>query len=163
MKRIISAFLILFFLFSLSACKSDAENIRNPITYYYQSANTDYTSVNGMIVAELREASGHIDEYGFLIEQYLNGPRSTKCISPFPAGITLEEFELEANKAMLTLSPHITTLSGAELMFACVCLTKTVSELTGVRSVQIATVDGTINGNSSITLTPNSFVIWNNQ
>ena len=116
-----------------------------------------------MIFAELREASGHIDEYRFLIEQYLNGPRSTECISPFPAGITLEEFELEANKAMLTLSPHITTLSGAELMFACVCLTKTVSELTGVRSVQIATVDGTINGNSSITLTPNSFVIWNNQ
>lgn len=162
MKRMISVFLILSCLLSLSACKPDAENIRNPVNYYYQTADTDYTSVNGMIATEVREASGHIEEYAYLIEQYLNGPRNTECISPFPAGIALEEFELETNKAVLTLSPHITTLSGAELMFACVCLTKTVSEMTGVRSVQIATVDGTINGNSTITLTPNSFVISNN-
>lgn len=163
MKRIISVLLTLACLIALSGCNSDAEDIKNPVTYYYQTAKINYNSANGMIATEVREASGHIEEYAYLIEQYLNGPRNTDCISPFPAGITLVEFELATNKAMLTLSPHITTLSGAELMFACVCLTKTISEMTGVRSVQIATVDGTINGNSTITLTPNSFVIWNNQ
>jgi germination protein M len=163
MKKAISVLLVLACLLALPACNSGSDSIKNPVTYYYQTTSTDYNSESGMVATEIREAFGHVGEYAYLIEQYLNGPRNSGCISPFPGGTTLEEFELEPNKAMLTLSPHITTLSGAELMFACVCLTKTVSEMTGVRSVQIATVGGTINGNSSITLTPNSFALLNNQ
>ena len=163
MKKVTLFLLVFTLLAVLSACQKDIVAVKNPVTYYYKTTNTDYNATSGMVASEVRDATGHNNEYPYLIEQYLNGPRSSDCVSPFPAGTTLEEFELDTNKAMVKLSPHISTLSGANLMFACVCLTKTVSEMTGARSVQIAIVDGTINGNSTVTLTPDSFVLWNNQ
>lgn len=163
MKKVISFCLASTLFFIFAACSADSGPVKSPVNYYYQTADLDYNSADGMIALEIRKASGHTNDYPYLIAQYLNGPEGDDCTSPFPAGITLEEFEIDSNKAMLTLSSHITTLSGSELMFACVCLTKTVSEMTGARSVQIATANGTINGNSSITLTPDSFVLWNGQ
>lgn len=159
MKRIICICLVMSIL--LLACDMDDSNLQVPVAYFYQTVETDYSSENGMITVEMREAKGHATDYQYLIEQYLNGPRNYQCISPFPAGTILEELNIDSNKAQLVLSPHMSTLSGAELTLACACLTKTVIEMTGVRTVEISTSYGTLNGSDTITMTADSFVLWN--
>ena len=160
MKRIICICLLLSILLLASACDAVKNNLQSTVTYYYRTTETDYSTSSGMITAEVREIKGHADDYSKLIEQYLNGPKSYDCISPFPAGTALEEFNIDSNAVQLVLSPHMTTLSGAELTFACACITKTVIGLTGVRSVQISTTSGTLNGSDSITMTEDSFLLW---
>lgn len=163
MKRTICSLLIIILLFFLCSCGLENEPVNNPVTYYYRSTKTKYGTQSNLIIGETREAKGHTNDYQYLIEQYLNGPRTYDSISPFPAGTMLEELSVDTTKAYIVLSPHIAILSGSELIVACACLTKTVLEMTGVRSVQISTTNGTLNGMESITLTADSFANWDEQ
>lgn len=157
MKRIICCFLVFTYLFMFPSCGYKNEPVEVPVNYYYRIPKTEYGDQATLIVPEIREAKGHIQDYRYLIEQYLNGPRTYDCISPFPAGTTLEELDVDKSKAYIVLSPHIATLSGYELMLAFACMTKTVLEMTGVHTIQISTSSGTLNGKDSITLTADSF------
>lgn len=159
MKRYICIILAIATLMLICSCTSESDEIKNPVTYYYQSAKIDYNSPDGVVKAEIRDSRGHVNDFRYLIEQYLNGPRNYECFSPFPAGTTLEEFDMDEQRVSLILSSHMTTLSGAELMFACACMTKTVIVMTGVTSVQIGTINGTLNGQETITMTADSFVL----
>lgn len=160
MKCVICYLLIITCMILFCSCGLNIKSVHNPVTFYYKSPETKFGAQSSLVVGEIRESKGHTQDYQYLIEQYLNGPRTYDCISPFPAGTMLEELSVETTKAYITLTPHITTLSGSELMFACACLTKTVLEMTGVRSVQINSSNGTLNGMESITLTADSFVYW---
>lgn len=160
MKRIIAFVLFLSVMFMLCACTKSNKQITTSVTYYYRTVEVDCGPDSGVITPEVREVSGIPDDYQQLMAQYLNGPRSNDCISPFPAGTTLEEFNLDSKKAQIKLSPHLALLSGAELMIACACLTKTVTQLTGVDSVQISADNGLLNDQEYITLTADSFAYF---
>lgn len=160
MKRIICFFLIITCLFLLCSCGLKNEPIQNPVTFYYRNPKTKFGTQANLIIGETRESKEHAEDYQYLIEQYLNGPITYDSTSPFPGGTTLAEFSMDASKAYIVLTSQITTLTGSELMVACACITKTVSEMTGVRSVQISTSNGTLDGKESITLTADSFVLW---
>lgn len=157
MKKYICYLLVFACMLCLCACNDSTKEIKQPVNYYYCSVPMEYGSDVSIITAEVREAFGYSNDYHSLIEQYLNGPKTYDCISPFPAGTTLEDFLLSGNKAQIMLSTHMSVLSGSELMLACACLTKTVCELTGARSVQISSDGGMLNGEESITLTADSF------
>lgn len=157
MKRIICCFLVFIYLFSFSSCGYKNEPAEVPINYYYRVPETEFGEQATLIVPEIREAKGHKQDYRYLIEQYLNGPQTYDCISPFPGGTTLEELDADTSKVYIVLSPHIGTLSGHELMLAFACLTKTVLEMTGAHTIQISTSSGTLNGKDSITFTADSF------
>ena len=149
----------LFVVFS-SACSTATANYESPINFYYIHNDLEFGTESGVIKATIRESKGHTDDYTFLINQYLNGPISYDCISPFPAGTTLEELSWDQNRVQIVLSPHITTLNGIDLIVACSCLTKTVTEMTGINTVQIRSSRGLLNGEQVLTLSADSFIFW---
>ncbi len=157
MKRIICLLLALVCVLYLYGCQDKTAEIKQPVNYYYRTVPTQYGSDASIITCEVREAYGYGNDYRQLIEQYLNGPKTYDCISPFPAGTTIEDFSLNGVKAQIMLSTHMSILSGSELMLACACLTRTVCEMTGVGAVQISSDGGMLNDEESITLTADSF------
>lgn len=157
MRRTICCYLILLHLILLGSCGNNNKPADEPVNFYYRTPETEFGTQDTLIIAQIREAKGHSQDYHYLISQYLNGPTTYDCISPFPGGTTLEELDVDKVKARIVLSPHIATLSGSELMLACACMTKTVLEMTGVDAVQISTSKGTLNGKEFITLTADSF------
>jgi len=136
--------------------------MRSPVNFYYKTDSIKYDSQQGVIAVEVRDAKSHADDYQHLLEQYLNGPRISGRISPFPAGTTLKVFNLNEASAQVILSPHLTILSDTELMIACVCLAKTLFDLTGVQSVQIGAQNNLLNGKQYVTITTDNFSLWNN-
>lgn len=158
MKQTICTILTISFLYLLCSCGNNNIKIKDPVNFYYCTPETQFGEHSTLMVAQIREAKDHIQDYPYLISQYLNGPITYDCVSPFPGGTTLEEFTINKSQASIVLSPHIATLSGSELMLACACMTKTVIEMTGVETVQISTIEGTLNGKDFIVLTADSFV-----
>lgn len=157
MKRILCILLTLVIMFPLSACGDNRKELRAPVNFYYRTREVEFGSGEGVISAEQRESFGHSDDYVYLTEIYLNGPTTGKCISPFPAGTTLEHLDFTQDKVLVELSSHISLLSGAELTIACVCLTKTLSELTGMKSVQITSKGDLLEGKESLTFSADGY------
>lgn len=157
MKQTICAIVAILFLLFLCSCGNNNIKVVDPVNFYYCTPETQFGEQNTLMVAQIREAKDHTQDYPYLISQYLNGPITYDCVSPFPGGTTLEEFAINDFQASIVLSPHIATLSGSELMLACACMTKTVIEMTGVDTVQISTSEGTLNGEDFIVLTADSF------
>ena len=152
--------LILPLFLLLSACNTNHNSDEASVNFYYTHNELVFGTESGVIKKTVREIKGKHDDYDQLISQYLNGPISYDCISPFPAGTTLEELHWDPNRVQVVLSPHITTLSGMDLMIACACLTRTVSDMTGINTVQIRSSSGLLNGEQVLTLSADSFVYW---
>ena len=126
--------------------------MRVPINDYYRAKEIQYNSPNGVIRTEIRESFGHEEDYAYLVQQYLGGPISLDCISPFPAGTTLEHIDFLKDKVLITLSSHISLLSGAELTVACTCLAQTLLEMTGMKEVRISSKDDLLDGKEYISI-----------
>ena len=153
-------FLLLFFSAALllSACSTDTTDYKSPVTFYYILNDPEIGTAEGVIKATTREADGHRDDYAHLIALYLNGPITYDCVSPFPAGTTLEELHWDQNRVQVILSPQITTLNGVNLTIACACLTRTVADITGIDTVQVRSSVGLLNGEQVLTFTTDSFL-----
>lgn len=161
MKVVIAIILIVMLLLILLPQPTDLDEIVVPISYYYRTAKNEYGIQSDVITAEIRDANKHDDDYQYLIEQYLMGPQTSDCVSPFPAGTTLQDLDVSVSAVQIVLSPHMTTIVGSELMVACTCLAKTVFELTGRSEIQISVENRLINNQESITLTTGSFAYLN--
>ncbi len=162
MKRLLYSLLGVILAICISACSSGSQHMRSPVNFYYKTDSVQYDSQQGVITAEVRDAKSHANDYQYLLEQYLNGPRIAGRISPFPAGTTLKEFSLNDASAQVILSPHLTMLSDSELIIACVCLARTLFDLTGVQSVQIGAQNNLLKGEQYVTITTDNFSLWNN-
>lgn len=151
---------LLVVLLVLSGCTAGNIRYDDPVKFYYIQNEVEYGTQSGVIKETTREAKGHRNDYTYLINQYLNGPISYDCISPFPAGTALEELSWDQNRVQIILSPHIATLSGADLIVACACLTKTVADITGIQTVQIRAQGSLLNGEEVLVLSTDSFDYW---
>ena len=109
--------------------------------------------------AEPRESFGHEEDYTYLVEQYLGGPISSECISPFPAGTSLEQLDFLKDKVLITLSSHISLLSGSELTIACTCLAKTLLEMTDMKEIRISSKDDLLDGKEYIVIAADDIVL----
>ena len=157
MKRLLCIALVLLTLFSLTACSQDHADPRVPVTFYYRTREYGLEKGQQVISSEEREAFGHREDYVYLVDMYLQGPTTQNCISPFPAGTTLEQLDLMTDKVLIQLSSHISLISGAELTIACICLGKTVCQMTGMKSVRISAKGDLLNGQEYITITEEDF------
>lgn len=162
MKRVVCAFISACFLICLCACTQNTANVKEPFNLYYRANNTQYEKLNTIIAVEVRDAYGHSGDYHYLMQEYLNGPISESCTSPFPSGTVLEELNIVSNKAQIVLSEQFAALTGSDLMIACACISRTISELTDVQSVQISTVNNMLNGHDSITINRDTFNFMDN-
>lgn len=159
MKRIVCLITGILLCFTFFACSNATEDIQVPVAYYYQTADFDYQNPTGIIVSETHESFGHENDYFYLTEQYLNGPSTADCISPFPTGTHLEQLTILDDRIMVILSTDFATLSGHDLTIACSCFAKTLIEMTGLDTVTISAKDALLDGTPSITMTKNDFLL----
>ena len=133
MKRVFCLFFIALMIVSFSACHySESGDILEPVEFFYprNTENFIYGSSDGVITAEIREASGHIGDLNYLLSMYLRGPQDASLRSPFPSGCRLEEIRAEENTLHVCLSREFSVLEGADLTLACVALAKTCLSMT---------------------------------
>lgn len=159
MKRLTAILTILCLAFSLCSCSGNKSALKKPVTFYYKLQQQSEDTLSSIMVSELRESYGLDDDYETLLNQYFNGPTTEGYISPFPAGTTLEDFGFIMGRAQIVLSSHLSMLSDYELTLACSCLGRTVLEMTDVKAVQISTTQGLLNGETSITIRKDDFIL----
>lgn len=157
MKNVILIILVAAITLLAIGCAKTADVSASTVTFYYIHNEPAYGTESGVIAANTIEVNQYERDYNQLLATYFNGPTNYDCVSPFPAGITLEELYIDENKAQLVLSPHMATISGSDLTVALACLTRTVIEMTDVKTVQIRISGNQINGEDSVTFTLNSF------
>ncbi len=157
MKRCI--ILIAVLLFTLSACSNQRREIHEPVNYYYLSTNPQLQSGGSMISCEIRDKFGHTNDYTYLLEDYLLGPKSAESVSPFPAGTGLIHFDLVKDTALVNLTSHLALLKGHKLTMACACLGRTVLEITGMKSVQISAQGELLDGKEYISITSSNLAL----
>lgn len=155
MKKVICLFLCMILL--LPGCAKQDEQMLHPVTFYYKVSEPEYGENSPLIASEVRDLKEHKSDYNYVLNEYLNGPRKSGCISPFPAGTTLDDMLMGGTKVNIVLSGHFTYATSSEMMLACACLTKTVTELTGVKTVQISVSTGDINGQEYLRFTADDF------
>lgn len=145
MKRIFSLTLVVLLMLSFSACHySKSGDILEPVDYYYPRKTTSfvYGSDEGIITAEVREASGHIGDLYYLLTMYLRGPQNKDLYSPFPAGCILEEVYKKDDTLYIRFSAEFAQLQNLDLTIACASLAKTCQPLTGLPRISIESISG---------------------
>ena len=160
MKRLLCVMIAVVLSIISVGCNRHNASKANTATFYYIHNDINYGTTSGVIASMTVELPGGALNYKRVLDQYFNGPTNYDCISPFPAGISLEDIQINNDKAELLLSPHMAILTDASLTVALACLTRTVIELTGVKAVQISIQNNQINGSDTITLALNNFAYF---
>ena len=160
MKKIICIIVITASLFLILGCNSVSKQNHNTVLFYYIHNDFKYGTESGVITSTAVTVDAEYSDYEGLLNLYFNGPTNYESISPFPAGISLVNFQMDNNKVQLVLSPHMATLSDSEFTVACACLTRTVVEMTGIGTLHI-TIQGPQNKeNNTWTFTLNDFTYF---
>lgn len=157
MKKLFCLILAAALMLSLCCCTERGEAPIDPIRYYYRSRDIQYGTDEDVIAFEIRDRFGHEEDYVYLINDYLKGPQTEKCFSPFPAGTTLVQLDLVKDKVLVVLSSHISLLEGAELSVACTCLARTLHEMTGMKLVQISSDGDLMDGEPYVVIKKDDF------
>ncbi len=146
MKRILA--LILVFVLMLCGCSSSGERIKEPVTFYYLNGEYAYFSEEGVLVPEIREASGHRDNLSYLMALYLVGPSQDDLVSPLPRGTRIYFSEQTQDTITLKLSDTANTLSDIDFSLACACLSLTCLDLADVETVTVISGERTLSMNA---------------
>lgn len=161
MKQIFALCLILL-LIPLAGCQDKTTQPEEPVTVYYKLATPTHGTENSVIAPTTIEGKGHEDDYFYLLSRYLKGSGDPLFARTFPRGTTLVSFKLDALTAKIVLSDRFSSLSGMDLTIACVCITRTVMEMTGCQEVIISANTTKLDGEKYITLSADSYLLIDN-
>lgn len=156
MKKHIALLLAAAILLSIAGCAGKGEKIQSPVSMYYLRSEFTYNSIDSVVASEIRDAASFENEARTILSAYLLGPQSDDLRSPFPKNTRLLQLTLTEDTAQIILTNAIATLRGIHLTLACVCLARTVMELTGVQKVQISADSEMLGGNKSIIIDSSS-------
>lgn len=160
MKRMITLFLILLLMLPLAGCQEETTTQpEHPITVYYKRTEPTHGTADSVIAPTTIEGKGHEKDYSYLLTRYLKGAGDPQLSRTFPRGTTLVSFKLDALTAKIVLGDRFSSLSGMDLTIACVCLTRTVMELTGCQEVIISAENTKLNGQNFIILSGDSYLL----
>lgn len=135
MKRLIA--LVLAAAMVLCGCSGTAAATRSGeiVNFYYAVQNADQLSSHEAIQPEQRSLSGF--NLAQLLNLYLSGPTADNLMSPFPEGTSVLNIREDSEQVTLILSGEYFTLSGVDLTLANCCLSKTISEFSGVDQIYV--------------------------
>lgn len=157
MKKWICLFLILSLLLPLFGCAQPTDGFENPISFYYRRKDVSFSTTDGVISADIREA-GNMD-YISLLALYFRGPENSQLQRTFPEGTALKSIQIDGNHVFITLSDVFSTLTELDLSIACACLTRTVCEMTGTTQLTVRTENGLLDGNKTIQMSLKNVVL----
>ncbi len=149
-KRALAALLCALTVLTACGCAMAAaqQAIAEEDTYelYFQVRDLDAAGGGDAIAAEhcaIRRRDGRptAELAAAMVELLLDGPADETLKSPFPAGTGLLGVEVSGGRAVVDLSMAYSTLSGVGLTMADYCITMTLTQLSGVRTVSV-TVGG---------------------
>ena len=159
MKHICIILSAILLLTGLSGCANNKQT-GNAVTFYYCATESEFDDELGLFASEERYVSYGPNEFKMLIEEYLNGAKSTGCVSPFPGGTTLTDFSLYDNIATVVLSPHMGLQSQASVITCCTCLCQTLFAASDIDTISISVDGAQINGEDELIFHRDSFVIF---
>lgn len=151
MRKWITIFLCICLLIPLAGCAEG--EMQNPGNFYYRRTETAYNNSSDDVIApEKRELAGMEDNLEALLNAYFTGPESRGLESPFPRDTALHSWKLSGDTLYLTMSAEFSALSGIDLSVACACIGRTFLELTDVRQIRIIAAEGSLDGQTAVTL-----------
>ena len=156
MKRTILLSLILCISFTAIGCGKQ-EEIKSPVDFYYCTDPVSYNSTTGVISAEIRDKSEYIDLQS-LLNLYVEGPLTSGFRSPFPSDVQVLNVGFQASTAIVCMNDAFAALSGHNLTLACVCISKTVMNLTDCSTVQIQASSLPLDNNAYIEMNERDFL-----
>ena len=118
----------------------------NKVSFYYSRSDFAYGSEDPVVVAEMRDISGHEGELQYILSLYLMGPLDETLTGVFPGTTRQVGITQEGDFLKVHLTPIAKTLPDGQFSLACSCLSITFMELTGCTQVTV------ISGNRSLTL-----------
>ena len=110
---------------------------KDTINFYYLRDSFQYGTEDGVIVAENRDITGHKEHLAFLLSLYLMGPQKEGNVTPFSVSTKLLSVETEADGLIITLTDTQDTLTDAEFILACACMTMTCLEILPTQTITI--------------------------
>ena len=158
MKRILILFLTVLFI-PLAGCQKESVQLEHPVTVYYKRAEPTHGTADSVIASTMIEGKGHENDYDYLLSRYLKGSDNPLFTRTFPRGTTLVSFKVDALTAKIVLGYYFSSLSDMDLTIACVCLARTVMELTGCQEVIISAENTQLNGQNFIVLSADSYLL----
>lgn len=161
MKKTLCILLSITLLVTMFGCQIDDNN--NAHTFYYPRSDYGYDALEGKfhksaIKGESREV---ISSQSLLetINVYLSGPITQDLTNPYPKQMSLETVSIVGRTLYITVSDHLSELTGIQIMIACACLGKTSMELTNTNCVVISCEKALLDGKKSITLYSDQVII----
>ncbi len=159
MKYLKQITVILLLLGILTGCTAE-ETPKTGIRFYYPPIYDTQTVVEEVISYELRQLSTETAEIEYILNQYFLGPISQELVNIIPYGTVVKLFSKTDTAAGVTVSDEFAQLEGIELTISCVCLAKTVMDLTGVSFVQISAENLLLNNHQRISIDKDSLLLF---
>lgn len=150
--------LLLALLLLMCACGSPQETESDSVSFYYIRKEIDLDAAESVIATETQPADGRSSDLEYMLERYLQGPRSDNLKAPFPDDLTLVKVRRNPEYLEIIMNSRLSSLTGMELTLACGCIAKTCMALINVQEVRISSQDRTLNGASYIRITADSLL-----
>ena len=159
MKKFICLLLTFTCICCLVGCQRTPSAPENAVTVYYKRAAFTYGAQDSVIAPSYLDATNHEEDFPHLLNEYLKANPEEGFVSPFPLGLSVVSFQVDALTAKIVLTDQIAILSGIDLILACGCLTQTIIGMTGCQEVIISAQSKLLDGQKFITLNQNSYLL----
>ena len=127
---------------------------------WHTSGRADMTTLEKIIyVADYMEPNRDFPGVEELVAALLAGPTQEGLVSPFPQGLSLQDWELADGLLTLNFSEQYGGLADVSLTLADYCLVLTLGQIEGVDTVQIQSAGHTYHSRSHQTLKPGEAVL----
>ena len=153
-RCIVLSLALCLFLFGCSSTIKETN-----LSFYYCKSETSYGFNAATVTVETRKERINPLDYAQIITTYLNGPKTDYLRTPFPQGTELVSINVDQGVCNITLTVHLSELTGIELTVACACLAKTASGVTGCAKVQISAQGAMLDNHASITMDANELLL----
>lgn len=165
MKRLMALLLTAALLLAAGcAPREDAAAEQDGFRLYYPYAGEDagsYAGALGALGYEMLPEDGEEADVAALLQRYLAGPASAELASPFPEGLSAEDYHIQDGCLTLVLSEEIQSLFGMDRTMAVACLVYTLTQLPQVESVFLDAGDGALSdGLLATALTRDHFLLF---
>ena len=155
MRRVFCLLIALMLLISFPSCKQEEDP---SVRFFYLRNEFVYGAEDGVIASEERDIA--VEDMGYLLALYLDGPQTETLISPFPKGTRLISTHMLDGILTLELSSEFAVLEDVKLSLAAGCIVSTCFDLSEATAVRI--VSQSRKNDISITLTRDSLTLANN-
>lgn len=154
MKKFFCLILAALLLVPFSGCYGI--NSTTSLTLYYPRIDYGYNTQEGKFLNSIIETEQRDDvveqDIVKLLKIYLDGPIDQTLANPFPAALSLNSAGIYDQTLYISVSDHLSELTGIDLMIACACLARTGMELTNTSCVQISCDNALLDGKKHVVL-----------